>query len=134
MATKEKNTTGETVVGFSDMGTTITVYRDGGLHTRALPEYNVRRLETLEVLDGLTITSPAYNAIADRSGYYGSGWGDIGGVMIVTADDLAALRAESQRVLSARNEARNTPSQMDYPDSPVCPKCGTYCWGDCEAN
>lgn len=115
--------TGQLVMHHADMGTRIVIARDLGAYPGTRAELNVRKLEEVETI-ALSITHPAVQALYDRGGLYGCGWGDTGVLCPVSTEDVAALRrAVPKTELSATTPEWRSPrgktltEEMDDPNS-----------------
>jgi len=111
------------------MGARILIAEDLGPYPGTRPEINVRRLERVAVLD-IGISNPVYREIMDRDQGYGCGWGDTGRLHPVSADDIKRLTAQAQSAKPLHERATGLNDASCAP----CPRCGTWCCGDCEAN
>jgi len=120
-------------------GLTPCIYRDNGRYEGTIEDYNVRKVSvvaTLDCLDGET----ARTALCGDAEHYGCRWG--GGMdvlhIITNEDAIATLQAKSAK---ARAEAERKEAEAEKQaiqqykrlrQSGLCPKCGTWCYGDCE--
>lgn len=86
------DTTGRKAVRATDFGGRVVVVIDRGPYPDTKPELNVRKLEELEELPGLTVSSSSY----PKGTPYGSGWGAGTGLILVTDEEIEAMRSESQ--------------------------------------
>jgi len=130
------DTTGQMVIADSDSG--ISLYRDNGPRADTRPELNVRKLVTISDLSTLSISDDAVLAITHRDTGYGCGWGSVSTLHPVTDIDVAALTAAKNAKIAARRNRQEADDAAEIGDTkhttPVCPHCGTYCYGDCRAN
>ena len=111
-------------------GIEVCIGTDGGHYDGTIPEYNIRKLTDIVTLNNLSWRTPLVASIMNAEGY-GSGYSDTSKLYPITAEQEAELMAIDQAVNAGR-KAASTESVTRRPDE-LCPKCGTYCYGDCEA-
>lgn len=134
---------GKLVFGFTGTtGTIPCIYKDRGWYEGTRQEYNVRKvseIERFERLDGEKVMRALCGKDAQA---YGCRWG--GGMdrlylVTATTEGIRALKAldnaERERKAKAQEEAEAEKYQhyRRLSDSGICPKCGTWCYGDCES-
>lgn len=127
------DTTGTYVVACDCNLLNPTLYEDTGAYEGALE--GVRSLRTIRSYPHLS-----FRDLPDKDGY-GCGWGT-GRLYPVTAEQIEQLdKLESERAIAAadrlaRRDAADRAEGADrraHPDKYPCPRCGTYCCGDCGA-
>ena len=130
-------TTGQIVIADSDSG--VGLYEDTGSYPGCRPEANVRRLRTIKMYERRAVN---WRDIPDNEGY-GCGWGSVTRLHPVTPEQIAVLDAKERDYLAklaaarARNRQQEIAEAADrkaHPDKYPCPRCGTYCYGDCAAH
>jgi len=134
-----QTSTGKTVTVTAKLVTSKTVYADGDNVTVPCCERSltaeVEGMGTvgyrLEMVKTSQVTASGLPIVAKI------------GKLGLTADNLAAVRAIEQEITDTpewqahlAGEAAREAGVARYNESRkgVCPKCGTYCYGDCEAN
>lgn len=128
------------IATYENYGTVVLIADDIGPYEGTLPEYGVRRLQTVVRLEHLTIINPIYAAIVARGAGYGCGWGDTGKLHPINEADQEALVAEDARIgdISAKQqaeiEAEEDRRAAILASSGLCPRCGTWCYSDCQAD
>lgn len=128
----------EKIVATSEnMGTALLIARDTGWFEGTRPEYNIRKIETLHRLENVSITNPVFRAIADRGEGYGGRWGASGILFPLSQQDIEALVAEqqNQELFQKKREAEEKRREKRWQarvGKYLCPRCATFCHGDCE--
>lgn len=132
-------TTGKLVFGHSGHnGLTPCIYRDNGSYEGTIPELNIRKVIEVEVFAHLD-SERVQKVLCGDAPRYGGRWG--GGMSalfpITNPEAIEMLRAENA---AARAEAERKRAEADKEEerhyevlrrSGLCPKCGTWCYGDC---
>ncbi len=126
----------EMVFGFGgEVDLTPCIYREKGQHPSFID--GILAVETVEILDYLRWSDdflPAGQAVGFRQG------GGMTKLVAVTPEQIHNLRAENNRrkVLAEAKKQQEMvvleKYERDLVNSGICPKCGTWCYGDCEAN
>jgi len=129
--------TGKLVLGFggiTDMEPCI--YRDNGHYDGTLVELNVRKVELVELFSDLNLMDAASSTHNDK---YGCRWGGgANGLFPVTTETIDALRQLNTKKRVAREEAEERQFAEAaarvklLTESGLCPKCGTWCYSDCQ--
>lgn len=129
--------TGKLVLGFggiTDMEPCI--YRDNGHYDGTLAKLNVRKVELVELFSDLNPMDAASSTHNDK---YGCRWGGgANGLFPVTTETIDALRRLNAKKRVAREAAEKqlaveaAAHAKLLAESGLCPKCGTWCFGDCQ--
>lgn len=113
---------------------------DCGRYPGTKEEINVRKLNTRASLPGLTFSELCEWIDSKGLERYGCGWGDSYGLYILTTAHLAELLELNElgiknweRALKIKKE-KEMDREDSHPSSNLCPRCWTYCYGDCEAS
>jgi hypothetical protein len=127
------------VFGYGGLsGHTPCIYKTKGQH----PHYikGILAVEEVKLLDALSWNSPIAEE-ADNGKVVGHRAGGGFTVLIeITQEQADKLIAENVRLSEIQKAAREKEEQelAEYEEwmanSGLCPKCGTWCYGDCEAN
>lgn len=134
--------TGRLVFGFTGLnGVDPCVYKDQGWYDGTIEEYNVRKVREVDVFEYLDNEHVKQTLCGPDAKLYGSRWG--GGMSglfpIVNEAAIATLTAENAeaKAEAERKEAEAEKQAIQRHErlkrSGICPKCGTWCYGDCEA-
>lgn len=134
--------TGRLVFGFTGLnGVDPCVYKDQGWYEGTIEEYNVRKVRVVEVFEHLDSEHVKQTLCGPDTKLYGSRWGGgLSGLFPITNQAaIATLKAENEK---AKKEAEALKQEAQRAEvernerlqrSGICPKCGTWCYGDCEA-
>jgi len=119
--------------GLVDM--TPCLFREKGQHPYFVD--GILAVETVEEFDYLRWNDdilPDGGVVGHRQG------GGMTKLVAVTPEQINALRAENnRRKVLAEAKAKEESEELEkfehsLVNSGICPKCGTWCYGDCEAN
>jgi len=135
-------TTGKLVLGFTGLnGVTPCVFQDCGWYEGTIEEYNVRKVREVEVFEYLDNEHVKQTLCGPDTKLYGSRWGGgLSGLFPITNQAaIATLKAENEKAKAEveRKEAEALKQEAQRNErlqrSGICPMCGTWCYGDCEA-
>jgi len=135
-------TSGKLVFGHTGaIGCDPCVYEDRGWYEGTRKEHNVRKVREVEVFEHLDSEHVKQTLCGPDAKRYGARWG--GGMSglfpIVNEAAIATLTAQNaeEKAEAERKEAEAEKQEIQrykrLQRSGICPKCGTWCYGDCEA-
>jgi len=128
------------VLVFKDSMTTAGIYTDNGHYEGTIPEYNVRKLGLVHKLENISIMNKYAQEIINSVEGYGCGWGDTSKLYPVTDEQIEKLIEINEQIgaeKAVREKAELEEESRRYAalvKSGLCPKCGTWCYGDCEVS
>jgi len=103
---------------------------DKGPYPGTKPDMNVRKFRSTTQLKNLSFMSPEIKNIT-KGKRVGIGWGSSMGLYLITsAQERFLVNADRK---ASKEQKRHGGIPFRGSSSRVCPKCGTYCYGDCEA-
>lgn len=135
-------TTGRLVFGHSGLnGFTPSVYKDDGWYEGTNEEYNVRKVSVVATFEHLGSTVVKETLCGDAKAY-GCRWGGGFSSLYIIANEgaIEALKQKNakRKALAEQGERERAEQERKHYEvlkqSGLCPKCGTWCYGDCEAN
>jgi len=100
-----KDLTGTLVFGFgglSDM--TPCIYRDNGWYDGTIEEYNIRRVEQVNLLEGLSWDHPLVHAALCRESYGHHCGGGISNLYEIPEEQINELVSENNKILEAKQQ------------------------------
>jgi hypothetical protein len=115
----------------------IGIATDNGWYPGTIEEYNVRALAESRRLPNVPLLHPLVSEILDNSIGYGCGWGGIGKLHPITAEQEAQLQAAEEELSAARARAeaeelaREEAHFAALIKAGLCLKCGTFCERSC---
>jgi len=135
-AWKEVKEMGKLVFGYFDY--TPCIYKEKGQH----PDYikGILAVEKVKLLDAIGWNNPILEEVGNGKIVGHRAGGGFTKLIEITQEQADRLIAENARLSEIQKAAREKEEQelAEYEErlanSGLCPKCGTWCYGDCEAN
>jgi len=135
-AWKEEKEMGKLVFGYFDY--TPCIYKEKGQH----PDYikGILAVEKVKLLDAIGWNNPILEEVRGGKVVGHRAGGGFAKLIEITQEQADKLIAENARLSEIQKAAREKEEQelAEYEErmanSGLCPKCGTWCYGDCEAN
>lgn len=115
----------------------IGIATDRGWYPGTIEKYNVRALTDSRRFPNVSLRHPLVGEILDNNAGYGCGWGGIGKLHPITAEQEAQLQAAEEELSAARARAeaeelaREEARFAALISAGLCLKCGTFCEGSC---
>ena len=133
-----KDTTGQIAMGFGDDRTTCLIGIDKGWYDGTIIEYNVRKFKTLNELTNISISNDLVQNIITTSKDYGM---YSGGSLYCISQDQVDMLIKANQDIQATKDAKRVSNRLSNANNDarrvangLCPKCGSYCYGDCTSN
>jgi len=131
-AWKEEKEMGKLVFGYFDY--TPCIYKEKGFIKGILA------VEKVKLLDAIGWNNPILEEVGNGKIVGHRAGGGFTKLIEITQEQADELIAENARLSEIQKAAREKEEQelAEYEErmdnSGLCPKCGTWCYGDCEAN